>query len=224
MKLKCKKGFVQCVEKVLWLIKCVESGLRSFVLEISCWMILPWSGRPGEVDSDQIEMLIENNKRYTTWEIADVLEISKSIVIGENEKCVFYFMEKTKTVFLANQIWWLCLTAGSQNSKKFNNWLGRAGRTQQPHVHVTRATQHWCAVGGAESHPLSPTLQTARWYANQGMSGSSFQILSLPPSSSVCLSPRANTPYRMKYSRTLWPLFLSLESIVVIFIIAVTFF
>ena len=62
-------------------------------------MILPWSGRPGEVDSDQIEMLIENNKRYTTWEIADVLEISKSIVIGENEKCVFYFMEKLNRHF-----------------------------------------------------------------------------------------------------------------------------
>ena len=35
-------------------------------------------GRLVEVDSDQIEMLIENNQRYTTWEIADVLKISKS--------------------------------------------------------------------------------------------------------------------------------------------------
>ena len=26
----------------------------------------PWSGRPVEVDSDQIETLIENNQRYTT--------------------------------------------------------------------------------------------------------------------------------------------------------------
>ena len=30
----------------------------------------PWSGRPVEVDSDQIKTLIENNQRYTTWEIA----------------------------------------------------------------------------------------------------------------------------------------------------------
>ena len=32
-----------------------------------------WSG-----DNDQIETLIENNQRYTTWEIADILKISKS--------------------------------------------------------------------------------------------------------------------------------------------------
>ena len=39
----------------------------------------PWSGRPVEVDSDQIETLIENNQCYSMWEIADVLKISKSI-------------------------------------------------------------------------------------------------------------------------------------------------
>ena len=38
----------------------------------------PWSGRPVEVDGDQIETLIENSQRYTTWEIADILKISKS--------------------------------------------------------------------------------------------------------------------------------------------------
>ena len=38
----------------------------------------PWLGRPIEVDSDQIETLIENNQCYTTWEIADILKISKS--------------------------------------------------------------------------------------------------------------------------------------------------
>ena len=27
----------------------------------------PRSGRPAEVDSDQIETLIENSQRYTTW-------------------------------------------------------------------------------------------------------------------------------------------------------------
>ena len=36
----------------------------------------PRSGRPVEVD--QIETLIENNQRYTTWEIADILKISNS--------------------------------------------------------------------------------------------------------------------------------------------------
>ena len=38
----------------------------------------PRSGRPVEVDSDQIETLTENNQHYTTQEIADILKISKS--------------------------------------------------------------------------------------------------------------------------------------------------
>ena len=38
----------------------------------------PWSGRPVEVDSDQIETIIENNQCYTTQERADILKISKS--------------------------------------------------------------------------------------------------------------------------------------------------
>ena len=37
-------------------------------------------GRPVEVDSNQIETFTENNQRYITWEIADILKISKSIV------------------------------------------------------------------------------------------------------------------------------------------------
>ena len=57
------------------------------------------SGRQVEVDSDQIETLIEDDQHYTTWEIAYILKISKIIVIGESEKCVFYFMEKTKWTF-----------------------------------------------------------------------------------------------------------------------------
>ena len=40
----------------------------------------PWLSRPFEVDSDQIETLTENNQRYTTWAIADILKISKSSV------------------------------------------------------------------------------------------------------------------------------------------------
>ena len=38
----------------------------------------PLLGRPVEVDSDQIEMIIDNNQCYTTWEIANILKISKS--------------------------------------------------------------------------------------------------------------------------------------------------
>ena len=39
-----------------------------------------WSGRPVEVDNNQIETLIENNQHYTTWEIANILKIPKSSV------------------------------------------------------------------------------------------------------------------------------------------------
>ena len=38
----------------------------------------PRWGRPVEIDSDKIKTLIENNQRYTTREIADILKISKS--------------------------------------------------------------------------------------------------------------------------------------------------
>ena len=38
----------------------------------------PWLDRPVEVDSNQIETLIENNQHYTVWEITDKLKISKS--------------------------------------------------------------------------------------------------------------------------------------------------
>ena len=42
--------------------------------------VAPWSGRPVEVDSDQIETLIENNQCYSTREIADIFKITKSSV------------------------------------------------------------------------------------------------------------------------------------------------
>ena len=35
-----KKWFVRCVEKMLWLSKCVKRGFQSFMLEISHWMML----------------------------------------------------------------------------------------------------------------------------------------------------------------------------------------
>ena len=34
-----------------------------------------WPGRPGEVDSDQIETVIANNRCYTMQEIVDILSI-----------------------------------------------------------------------------------------------------------------------------------------------------
>ena len=54
----------------------------------------PLLGRQVEVDSDQTETLIENNQHYISREKANILKLSKSIVIGENEKCIFYFTKK----------------------------------------------------------------------------------------------------------------------------------
>lgn len=39
MQLKCKKRYVQYLEKVLWLTKCVKIALGSF-MEICCWTML----------------------------------------------------------------------------------------------------------------------------------------------------------------------------------------
>ena len=59
----------------------------------------PWSGRPVEVDSIQINTLVENNQCSIIQEIADTLKISKSIKLLVKMKNVFYFTEKTKQDF-----------------------------------------------------------------------------------------------------------------------------
>ena len=64
----------------------------------------PRSGWPVEVDSNRIETLIENNQMFyyvgDSWHTQSV-QINK--VIGENEKHVFYFMEKTEQAFWRTQ-------------------------------------------------------------------------------------------------------------------------
>ena len=65
----------------------------------------PWSGRPVEVDINQIETLIENNQHSTTQEIVNILKISKSIkLLVKMEIGVFHLIEKNHTDFLANPI------------------------------------------------------------------------------------------------------------------------
>ena len=55
----------------------------------------PWLGRPFDVDSNQIEILIENNQCYTMQEIANILKISKSEkILVIMKKCVFCIMGK----------------------------------------------------------------------------------------------------------------------------------
>ena len=54
----------------------------------------PWLGRPVEVDRDQIERLTENNQRSTTWEIADILKISRSIELLVKMKNMSFSLQK----------------------------------------------------------------------------------------------------------------------------------
>ena len=51
----------------------------------------PRSGRPVEVDSNQIETLIENNQHDTVKESANILKISKSIKLLVKMKNAFLF-------------------------------------------------------------------------------------------------------------------------------------
>ena len=61
---------------------------RDFSLDDALWL-----GRPVEVDSDQIETLIENSQHYTMWEIADILKISKLIklMVKMKKMCVLFY-------------------------------------------------------------------------------------------------------------------------------------
>ncbi|KAF6130947.1 hypothetical protein HJG60_007884 [Phyllostomus discolor] len=62
------------------------------------------SGRPLEVDINQIETLIENNQYYTMWDIAHILKILKPVNLLVKMKNVSYILwEKTHELF-ANPI------------------------------------------------------------------------------------------------------------------------
>ena len=63
----------------------------------------PQLGGPVEVDRDQIKTLIENNQHYTTWEIANILKISKSIKLFVKMKNMFFILQKKKTYGLFGQ-------------------------------------------------------------------------------------------------------------------------
>ena len=64
----------------------------------------PWSGRSVEVDSNQIETLIESNQRYIMWEIADILKISKAIKLLVKMKNVSLFYGKSHTDVLVSPV------------------------------------------------------------------------------------------------------------------------
>ena len=65
----------------------------------------PRSRRPVEVDSDQMETLTENSQGYTTWAIAEVLKISKSVKLLVKTKNVsFSIWKKPHKNILASPI------------------------------------------------------------------------------------------------------------------------
>ena len=56
----------------------------------------PWSGRPVEVDSNQIKTLIETYQHYTMQERADIHKISKSIklLMKIKKMCLLFYRKK----------------------------------------------------------------------------------------------------------------------------------
>ena len=66
----------------------VKFHARDFSLDDALWLC-----RPVEVDSDQIETLIENSQHYTMWEIADILKISNLIklMVKMKKMCVLFY-------------------------------------------------------------------------------------------------------------------------------------
>ena len=67
--------------------------------------IAPQLGRPVEINSNQMEILIENNQCYIPWETADILKISKSINVLVKMKNVSSILQrKPYRLFLANPI------------------------------------------------------------------------------------------------------------------------
>ena len=94
-----KKLFMQCMEKVLWLIKCVKYGLCNFLVLLKFWPnnSLLWGylciGRylAAPLASTHQKPIAEDSRHTQNIQISEVID--------ENEKCIFYFMEKLNGFF-----------------------------------------------------------------------------------------------------------------------------
>ena len=64
----------------------------------------PQLGRQVEIDSNQIEKLIESNQHYNMWEIANIFKISKSIKSLVKMKNVSFILQNNPYGFLDNPI------------------------------------------------------------------------------------------------------------------------
>ena len=66
--------------------------------------IAPQLGRPVEINSNQMEILIENNQCYIPWETADILKISKSINVLVKMKNVSSILWKNLNEIFCNLV------------------------------------------------------------------------------------------------------------------------
>ena len=102
MQLKCKKDLCR-VQRWCWDWKC-QKRFGKFRAGDFSPDDAPWSGGLVEVDSVQIETLIGNNPLYTTWEIANILKISRLIKLLVKMKNVFFILwQKTMWTFWPTQ-------------------------------------------------------------------------------------------------------------------------
>ena len=135
----------------------------------------PQSGRPVEIDSNQIETLIENNQCYTMKQIIELPKISKPSIenhlywlgyVNHFDVCVAHKL-LNKTVFLCAVLYW-----NISNIFHFLNklwqvmksgyceimWNGRYHKASemnhhQPHQRPVFIQRRWCVYGGLEGSP-----------------------------------------------------------------------
>ena len=99
MQLKCGKMCIVCGEGAATDRTCQKWFAKLHAGEFSL-DDAPWSGRPGEVDSDQMKTVTENNQRSTTRDRANILRTSNSVKVLVNMKNVsFILREKLNGLF-----------------------------------------------------------------------------------------------------------------------------
>ena len=115
-------------------MECVKRGLG-----VLCWRFLTvrysrWSGRPVEVDSNQMETLIEKNLCSTMCEIADILKISKSIKLLVKMKNVSFILWRKHKLFgqlstFIGLLQFVVLPEAYEENKDSHKYVVRKGRS-----------------------------------------------------------------------------------------------
>ena len=95
MQLKCKKKICALYGEGSGTDRMCQKWFAKFCAGDFLLDDAPQLSRPAEVDKDQIETLTENNQHYTTWEIADILKISKSVKLLVKMENVSFVLWKT---------------------------------------------------------------------------------------------------------------------------------